>query len=87
MKKKKRKQRKRSQSARHEVRAVQAKRRESVPEKKVPSASQPWLRVVSASIEDDPSADVSRGAFSHRNGRRRPRDLDLYIPEDNSRNR
>ena len=87
MKKKNRKQRKRRQAARREGRAVQAKRRKSVQKKKVESASTPWLRIAPTGIEDDPSSDVSRGLFSDRNGRRQPRDLDLYIPEHDLRNR
>jgi hypothetical protein len=87
MKKKNRKQRKRWNSARHDVRAVRAKRRKSVKKKKVESASAPWLRIVPPGIEDDPSPDFSRGPFSQRNGRRQPRDLDLYIPENEFRGR
>src|SRR4029077_5850727 len=85
MKKKNRKQRKRRRSARHEVRAVQAKRRKSVQKRKVESASPPWLQIVSSGTEDDTSTNVSRELFSPRNGRRQPRDLDLYIPEDTLR--
>jgi hypothetical protein len=87
MKKKNRKQRKRRQAARHEVRAVQAKRRKSVQKKKVESMSTPWLRIVPSAIEDDPGTDVSSGVSSNRNGRRQPRDLDLYIPERDLRSR
>jgi len=87
MKKKNRRQRKRRQSARRDVRAVHAERRESANKKKVESASPPWLRIVPSSIEDDPRTDVSKGLFSPRNGRRRPRDLDLYIPEEKLRSR
>jgi hypothetical protein len=81
MKKKNRKQRKRKQFARHELRAVHAKRRESTKKKIVEYASPPWLRIVPSGIEDDPSTHVPRGLASLRNGRRQPRDLDLYIPE------
>ncbi|MGA7796741.1 MAG: hypothetical protein WCA19_27240 [Candidatus Acidiferrales bacterium] len=87
VKNKNRKHRKRRQSARLEGRAVHAKRRGSVRKKKVKRASPPWLRVLSGGIEDDPSTNVSGGLFSLRNGRRQRRDLDLYIPEDNSRSR
>jgi hypothetical protein len=87
MKKKNRKQRKRGQAARHKVGAVHTKRRKSVQEKKIESASPPWLRILSTIIEDDSSTEVSRGLFSHRNGRRQPRDLDLYTPEHDSRRR
>jgi hypothetical protein len=87
MKKKKREQRKRKQFARHQLRVVHAKRRGSMPKKKVERASTPWLRIVPSAIEDDPSTDVSRGLFSLRNGRRQPRDQDLYIREDSSRSR
>jgi hypothetical protein len=87
MKKKDRKQRKHKQFARHELQAVHAKRRGSVKKKKVKRASPPWLRILSGGIEDDPSENVSRGLFSLRNGRRQPRDQDLYIPEDSSRSR
>jgi hypothetical protein len=87
MKKKNRTQRKRRQSARHEIRAVHAKRRGSAQKKKVECASPPWLRIVPSAIEDDPSTNVSRGFFSLRNGKRQTRDLDLYIPESNLRSR
>jgi len=87
MKKKKRKQRKHRQSARHDARAVPARRRESAKKKKVECASPPWLRIVSSGIEDDSRTDVSGGLFSLRNGGRQPRDLDLYIPEDKTRSR
>jgi hypothetical protein len=83
VKKKNRKQRKRRQSAQYKARAVPAKRRESVKKKKVERASPPWLRVLSNGIEDDPRAEVSRELLSQRNGRRRSRDVDLYIPEEN----
>jgi len=87
MKKKKRKVSKRRTHARHEARASDAKRRESVKKKKVEGVSPPWLRIVPSGIEDDPNTDVSRRLFSLRNGRRQPRDLDLYKPEDNLRRR
>jgi hypothetical protein len=87
VKKKNRKQRKRRQSAPHKARAIPAKRRETVKKKKIERASTPWLRVLSTGIEDDPRAVVSRELLSQRNGRRRPRDLDLYIPEDSLRSR
>jgi hypothetical protein len=83
----KKKKRKRSQSARHEARAVTAKRRKSVKKKKVECVSTPWLRIVPNGIEGDPRTEASRGFFTQRNGRRQPQDLDLYIPENNSRNR
>ena len=51
---------------------------------KVERAPALWLRMVPTAIEDDLSSDASRGLFSLRNGRRQPRDLELYIPEDNS---
>jgi hypothetical protein len=85
--KKNRKQGKHRQSARHGARTVHAKRRESVKKKKVERASPPWLQVLSTGIEDDLRTDVSRELFSRRNGGRRPRNLDLYIPEDNSKSR
>jgi hypothetical protein len=87
VKKKNLKQRKRRQSAQYKARAVQAKRRESVKKKKVECVSPPWLRVLSNGIEDDPRTYVSRELFSQRNGRRRPRDLDLYRSEDKLRSR
>jgi hypothetical protein len=58
-----------------------------VKKKKVESASPQWLRILSTRIEDDSSTDVSRGLFTHRNGRRQPRDLDLYTPEHDLRSR
>jgi hypothetical protein len=81
------KKRKRSQSARRETRAVKAKKRQKVKKEKLETFSPPWLRIVSNGIEGDASSEPSRGFFSQRNGRRRPQDLDLYIPENNSRNR
>lgn len=87
MKKIVRRQRKRRRSARHEVRAVHAKRRESAPKKKIERASTPWLRIVPAGTEDDPIPNGSRGIFPLHSGRRQPHDLDLYIPEDDLRNR
>jgi hypothetical protein len=87
MKKKKRKHRKRTPSARHEAPAVHAKRRASVQEKKAECAPPPWLRILSSGIEDDASTQVSGGLLSRRNGRHQSQDLDLYIPEDNSRSR
>jgi hypothetical protein len=87
MKKKNSKRRMRRHSARHEVRAVHAKRRESLKQRKVEVASTPWLRIVPTAVEDDLSTEVSGGFFSHRNGRRQPRDLDLYAPEHDQRNR
>jgi hypothetical protein len=45
----------------------------------------PWLRIVPTGLEDEPRAEDFREFFSHRNGRRQPRDLDLYTPEDKSR--
>ena len=87
MKAKKRKQLKRTRSTRHELRAVHAKRRPRRKTKNSGAASSPWLRMVPTNIEDEPGADVVRGFLSNRNGRRQPRDLDLYIPEDRSRTR
>jgi hypothetical protein len=87
MKKKNRKQRKRRQTGRHEDRAVHAKRRAGVEKQNSGSASPPWLRILSTAAEDGQSSDASRGLFSLRNGRRQLRDLDLYIPKDNSQSR
>ena len=49
--------------------------------------SMPWLRIVPTGIEDELSTDAGRGLSPLRSGRRQPRDLDLYIPEDNSQSR
>ena len=87
MNQKKRKQRKRRKSIRHEVRAAHAKRRHSPKPKKIERVSPPWLRMVPTSMEDELSSTTSRGFVSNRNGRRQPRDLDLYIPENNLRSR
>jgi hypothetical protein len=81
------KKKKHKQSARHEVRAVHRKRRESAPKKNVESATIPWLRMVPSDIEDDPNVNTSRGPSPLRNGKRQPRDLDLYTPEHNLRRR
>jgi hypothetical protein len=87
VKKKNRNQRKRRRPARHEARAAQAKPRKGATKKKVELASTPWLRISPNDIEEDTRTDVSRRLLSQRNGRRQPRDLDLYIPEDNLRSR
>jgi hypothetical protein len=87
MKRKKRKQGKNRGPARREVRTVRAKRRGSVEKNKGERASTPWLRIVPSGIDDEPRADDFREFSSHRNGRRQPRDLDLYVPEDNSKSR
>ena len=87
MKKKNGKQRKRRQSARHEVRAVQARLRKNVEKKKVECASTPWLRIVPDRIEDDAGKKAPRGLFALSNGRRQPLDTDVYIPENNLRSR
>jgi|SRR5580704_333095 hypothetical protein len=85
MKRKSHKRRKRNESARHETHAVHPKRRGAVNQEKIESTSKPWLRMIPAA-EDDSITNGSR-SFPLRNGRRHPPDLDLYIPEDNSRRR
>ncbi len=55
--------------------------------KKNSGVSMAWLRILPIGIEDDAPAELARGMFSHRNGRRQPRDLDLYIPEENRQSR
>lgn len=87
MKKKIRRQRKRNQPARHGERAAHAKQRKKRKAEDDEPGLPPWLRILPHGSEDEPSTDVSKGSFSLRNGRRQPRDLDLYIPEDNSRSR
>jgi hypothetical protein len=74
-------------STRREVRSAHAKPRQIRKNKKDPSESIAWLRILPLGIEDDPPTDFARGLFSLRNGRRQPRDLDLYIPEENQRSR
>jgi hypothetical protein len=81
------KKKKRRQPARREAHAVHAKLRESVKQEEVEPASTAWLRMVPNGVEDDPSANTSRGRLPLRNGKRQPRDLDLYTPEHNPRNR
>jgi hypothetical protein len=75
--------------ARHETRTVHAKRRRIVKKKKKKSepAVTLWLKMVPTGIEDEPRAEDFREFFSHRNGRRHPRDLDLYTPEEKPRRR
>jgi hypothetical protein len=87
MKKKNRSQRKGRKTARPEAKGVRAKRRERAQKQIVMRDSAPWLRIVPTGIEDELSTDAGRGLFSLRNGRRQPRDLDLYIPEDNLQSR
>lgn len=87
MKKKNRTQRNRRRSGRHEVRAVHTKSCGRAPKKKIECASTPWLRIVPSGTEDDPISNASRGFFPLRSGKRQPRDLDLYMPEDDLRNR
>ena len=43
--------------------------------------------MVSNEMDDEPRAGNVRDFLSRRNGRRQPRDLDLYIPEDKSQTR
>jgi hypothetical protein len=85
MKKKSLKRQNRNHSARHEARSDHAKRQQPRKKKKDPSASTLWLRILPTGIEDDRPTDFARGLFSDRNGRRQPRDLDLYIPGSNQR--
>jgi hypothetical protein len=87
MKKKNRSQRKCRRTARPEAKGVRAKRRERAEKLIVMRGSTPWLRIVPTGIEDELSTDAGRGLFSLRNGRRQPRDLDLFIPEDNLQTR
>jgi hypothetical protein len=87
MKKKARKRGKNRAPARHVVRTIHAKRRRSVKKKRGEPASTPWLRIVPTGSEDEPRAEDFREFFSHRNGRRQPRDLDFFTPEDKSRSR
>ena len=82
MKKKIGKQGKQRVPARHEVRTVHAKRRRTVKKKKIELVAAPWLRIVPNGREDEPGAEDFREPFSRRNGRRQPRDLDLYTPGD-----
>jgi hypothetical protein len=87
MKKKNRSQRKRRRAARPEAKGVRAKRRERAQKLIVMRGSAPWLRIMPTGIEDELSTDAGRGLFSLRNGRRQPRDLDLYIPGDDLQSR
>jgi hypothetical protein len=87
MKKKIGKQGKQRPPARHETRSVHAKQRRSVKKKKSEPAPIPWIKMVPSGVEDEPLSEDFREFFSHRNGRRQPRDLDFYIPEDKSRSR
>jgi hypothetical protein len=86
MKMKKSRIRKRRPSARRKVRIFLRKRRETADMDNGAPALTPWLRIVPNGIGDDPSAEVPRGLLTLRNGRRQPRDLDMYIPEGSKRN-
>ena len=87
MKNKNRKGGKHRRTARHGARTAHAKRRRSVKKTKGDRAPAPWLRMVSNEMDDEPRAGNVRDFLSRRNGRRQPRDLDLYIPEDKSQTR
>jgi hypothetical protein len=84
MKKKNHKQRKQRKSERRLDRSVNTKRSKSSGNKTAESAARPWLRIVASGADEELQDNYPRGSLSHRNGRRQPRDLDLYIPEDNS---
>jgi hypothetical protein len=87
MSKKTRKLHGRKNPTRREGRAVRPARRESGQKRSAEAAPTAWLRIVPARMEDESGTDLSRGFFSHHNGRRQPQDLDLYTPEDNGRDR
>src|SRR5258707_12861764 len=87
MKRKNRKQVKHRRPARRQAQSVRANRRRGAKKNKGDRASTPWLRIVPTGIDDEPSAENFREFSSHRNGRRQPRALDLYTPDDKSRNR
>jgi hypothetical protein len=87
MKKKNRNRRKVRKPVRREKRTVQADERDGVQNSNAQHAATPWLRMVSNEGEDDPRAEAGRGFRAPRNGRRQPRDLDLYTPEGNSQKR
>jgi hypothetical protein len=87
MKKKTRSSRKRRQTARHVVRTSHPKRRENSKRNRNDTAPAPWLRMMPSETDDEPRAEDFRNFFLPRNGRRQPRDLDLYIPESKSRGR
>jgi hypothetical protein len=87
MKNKNRRQRKRRRSARRDARSVCSKRRKSAHKNYLEREQSPWLRIVPSGVEDELSTDAGRGLFPLRNGRRQPRDLDFYIPENNSPSR
>jgi hypothetical protein len=82
MKKKTRSPRKRRQTARHAVRTTSPKRRTNSKRNRSGNAPAPWLRLMSSEIDDELRAEDFRNFFSPRNGRRQPRNMDLYIPED-----
>jgi hypothetical protein len=87
MKKNNRRQRKRRRTPRQEARGARAHPRARAQKQIVMRGSTPWLRILPAGIEDELSADAGRGLLSLRNGRRQPRDLDLYVPEVDSQSR
>jgi hypothetical protein len=87
MKNKNRRQRKRRRSARRDARSASSKRLKCARKNYLERAQSPWLRIVPSAVEDELSTDAGRGLFPPGNGRRQPRDLDFYIPENNSPSR
>jgi hypothetical protein len=87
MKKKNHKPSKRRRAARRGARDGQTRQSGRLGKNKSEAATPPWLRIVPSTSDDEPRDDDFREFASHRNGRRQPRDLDLYLPEENSRGR
>jgi hypothetical protein len=87
MKKKARKKAKHRRTTRHALRTIPAKRSLGEDHSEAKHSSTPWLRMIPYGMEDEPRTDDYREFFSQRNGRRQPRDVDVYIPEDKKRTR
>ena len=85
MSKKTRKLQRHKRSARRESRSARPARRDRASRNNAASTSTAWLQIAPLVMEEDPAVNSSRGFFLHRNGRRQPADLDLYIPEHDGR--
>jgi hypothetical protein len=87
MKKKNRKRAKQQRTARHEIRATHAKRRENQNGHNGKAPAAPWLRILPTALDDELDAEEFRESAARRNGRRQPQDVDLYTPGSKPRTR
>jgi hypothetical protein len=81
MKKKSRKHGKVPPRARRVSRAVHEKQRAGSRKEQVEWKPVQWLRMIPTRLEGDLKEYIAAGLFSERNGRRRPRKLDLRVTE------